>query len=114
MWTHLIRSQYTFGFKTSCESLAFLRDRKELSIEGNLIGPIALITSAGDAVTNLKDQTDFKSRLLEIIAGLKNQVSSHINVNDFGTFHQAVLREYLWTPPSTWYSMKKEYAVWSG
>jgi hypothetical protein len=54
-----------------------------------LIGPIALITSAGDAVTNLKDQTDFKSRLLEIIAGLKNQVSSHINVNDFGTFHQA-------------------------
>jgi hypothetical protein len=118
MWEHLIGPQLVSksysGVTTSCESLSFSHDRRKLSVQGIFISPVALITRAGDCVANLRDPTDLKPRLLEIIAGWKDQVSTHINVNDFGTFHQAVLRKYPWIPPYTWDSMKKEYAVWSG
>lgn len=89
------------GTRTSCLSLASSQDGKELSIAGSFLSRITLIIRAGDGAVNLRDPTDLKSRLLEIIVGWKDQVFSHINVNDFGTFHQAVLRKYPWIPLST-------------
>jgi hypothetical protein len=114
MWAHLIGLQYTRLSRISYRSLAFSEDGKELSITGCWLGRIALITRAGDGVANLRDPTDLKSRLLEIIAGWKDQVSSHIDVDNFGTFHQALLRKDSSTHRSLWDSTKKEYAVWSG
>ena len=106
MLAHLIGPRSTaetlpHGTGTGCLSLAFSQDGKELLIAGSLLSRITLITRAGDGAVNLRDPTDLKSRLLEIIAGWKDQVSSHINVNDFGTLHQAVLGKYPWIPLST-------------
>jgi hypothetical protein len=97
MWAHLIGPQYTCLSRTSCRSLAFSEDGKEPSIPGSWLGKVALITRASDGVVNLRDPIDLKSRLLEIIAGWKDQVFSHIDVDDFGARHQAVLRNYPWT-----------------
>jgi hypothetical protein len=101
-----------------CRELSFSKDGLKIYLSGKQAGTIDNMTSIGDAVTDLPDPTDLKSRLRQILAEWEmvlytpSQRSGDESLPPIG-FKESVLRSfYPWL--IDYNNLSMPYDIWRG